>query len=142
MTNGELLGCALIGLLLPVLGQGMVTVGENGGAPSGITALLIAAVPLWVICYRALSGERPTGRTLAGAVVGFGGVAVLIAANGLGVDFPAWTLGVIVLAGLSWAFGSWLQPRLRCSTVEAVLGSRLCRHHAHSKIRAMPDTER
>ena len=113
VTNRELLGCALIGLLLPVLGQGMVTLGENGGAPSGITALLIAAVPLWVICYRLLSGERPASRALAGVVVGFGGVALLIAANGLGGAFPAWTLAVIVLAGLSWAFGSWLQPRLR-----------------------------
>ena len=113
VTIRELLGCALIGLLLPVLGQGMVTVGENGGAPSGITAVLIAAVPLWVICYRALSGDRPTRRTLVGVVVGFVGVAVLITANGLGGAFPAWTLAVIVLAGLSWALGSWSQPRLR-----------------------------
>src|SRR5690606_15025490 len=29
--RGELLSCALLGLLLPVLGQGMVTVAENGG---------------------------------------------------------------------------------------------------------------
>ena len=113
VTRLELFGCALIGLLLPVLGQGMVTVGENGGAPSGITALLIAAVPLWVICYRVLSGEHPAKRTLGGVAVGFGGVAMLIAANGLGGSFPAWTMGVVVLAGLSWAAGSWLQPRLR-----------------------------
>ena len=113
VSGRQLLSCALIGLLLPVLGQGMVTVGENGGAPSGVTALLIAAVPLWVICYRVLSGERAGGRTLAGVVVGFGGVAVLITANGLGGSFPPWTLAVILLAGLSWAFGSWLQPRLR-----------------------------
>jgi drug/metabolite transporter (DMT)-like permease len=113
VTTRELLGCALIGLLLPVLGQGMVTVGENGGAPSGITALVIAAVPLWVICYRIMSGERPGNRTLAGVAVGFGGVAMLIAANGLGGSFPAWTMAVVMLAGLSWAAGSWLQPRLR-----------------------------
>lgn len=113
VTHRELAGCALIGLLLPVLGQGMVTIGENGGAPSGITALLIAVVPLWVICYRVLSGERPAGRMLVAVAVGFGGVAVLITANGLGGSFPAWTSAVIVLAGLSWAFGSWLQPRLR-----------------------------
>jgi drug/metabolite transporter (DMT)-like permease len=113
VTSHELAGCALIGLLLPVLGQGLVTVGENGGAPSGITALLIAAVPLWVICYRALSGERPGGRTLAGVAAGFGGVVLLVAANGLGGSFPAWTMAVILLAGLSWAAGSWLQPRLR-----------------------------
>jgi drug/metabolite transporter (DMT)-like permease len=113
VTGRELAGCALIGILLPVLGQGMVTVGENGGAPSGITALLIAAVPLWVICYRFLSGERPTGRTLAGAFVGFCGVGVLITANGVGGSAPPWAIAVIVFAGLSWAFGSWYQPRLR-----------------------------
>ena len=62
VTRPQLLGCALIGLLLPALGQGLVTIGENGGAPSGITALLIAAVPLWVICCRVGSGERPAGR--------------------------------------------------------------------------------
>jgi len=113
VTGRELAGCALIGVLLPVLGQGLVTVGENGGAPSGITALLIAAVPLWVICYRILSGERPARRTLAGVFLGFGGVAVLITANGVGSTFPPWTIAVGVLAGLSWAFGSWYQPRLR-----------------------------
>jgi len=113
VSGQQLLGCALVGILLPVLGQGMVTVGENGGAPSGITALLIAAVPLWVIGCRILSGERPASRTLAGVIVGFGGVAVLITANGLSGAFPAWALAAIVLAGLSWAFGSWYQPRLR-----------------------------
>ncbi|MGH8833510.1 MAG: EamA family transporter [Actinomycetes bacterium] len=113
VSGQQLLGCALVGILLPVLGQGMVTVGENGGAPSGITALLIAAVPLWVIGYRVLSGEHPTSRTLAGVIVGFSGVAVLITANGLGGALPAWALAAIVLAGMSWAFGSWCQPRLR-----------------------------
>jgi drug/metabolite transporter (DMT)-like permease len=113
VTGRELAGCALIGVLLPVLGQGSVTVGENNGAPSGITALLIAAVPLWVICYRILSGERPARRTLTGVFLGFGGVAALITANGVGGAFPPWTIAVVVLAGVSWAFGSWYQPRLR-----------------------------
>lgn len=113
VTGRELAGCAMIGILLPVLGQGLVTVGENGGAPSGITALLIAAEPLWVICYRILAGERLARRTLAGVFLGFGGVAVVIAANGAGGVFPPWTIAAVVLAGLSWAFGSWYQPRLR-----------------------------
>jgi drug/metabolite transporter (DMT)-like permease len=113
VTRRELAGCALIGVLLPVLGQGSVTIGEKDGTPSGITALLIAAVPLWVICYRILSGERPARRTLAGVFLGFGGIAVLITANGIRGAFPPWSIAVVVLAGLSWAFGSWYQPRLR-----------------------------
>ncbi|MFC4591929.1 EamA family transporter [Sphaerisporangium corydalis] len=112
VTRRELLGCARIGLLLVVMGQGLVTLAEYGGAPSGITALLIAAVPLWVICYRVLSGERPAGRTVAGVAMGFGGLVVVVAANGLGGAFPVWTMAVVLLAGLSWAFGSWYQPRI------------------------------
>lgn len=111
VSGRQLLGCALLGLLLPVMGQGMVTIAEAGGAPSGITALLIAAVPLWVICYRALSGERPARMTLLGVIAGFGGLLVLVAANGLDGDFPLWTTAVVLLAAASWAFGSWYQPR-------------------------------
>lgn len=75
ISRRELLGCALIGLLLPVGGQGLVVIGENGGAPSGIAALLIAAVPLWVIWFRILTRERPTQRTCTGVIVGFSGAA-------------------------------------------------------------------
>ena len=59
VTPREMVGCAALGLLLPALGNGLVSVGEHQGAPSGIAALLVAAVPLWVIVYRRLSG-RPT----------------------------------------------------------------------------------
>ncbi|MPZ63939.1 MAG: EamA family transporter [Propionibacteriales bacterium] len=113
VTGPELLGCGLIGLLLPVLGQGMVTFAESGGAPSGITALLIAVVPLWVILYRSLSGERPRGPTVIGVLAGFTGLAVLIVSNGMDGSFPLWTMGVVVFATVSWSFGSWFQPRLR-----------------------------
>ncbi|MFB9682091.1 EamA family transporter [Streptosporangium vulgare] len=112
VTRRQLLGCARIGLLLLVLGQGLVTLAEYGGAPSGITALLVAAVPLWVICYRVLSGERPAGRTVAGVATGFCGMVVVVTANGLGGTFPVWTMAVVLVAGLSWAFGSWYQPRI------------------------------
>lgn len=113
VSRAELLSCALIGLLLPVLGQGMVTVAENGGAPSGLTALLIAVVPLWVLLYRVLSGERPKWTTVAGVLLGFVGLAALLVSNGVAADFPFWTMALVVFSAASWAFGSWLQPRLR-----------------------------
>jgi drug/metabolite transporter (DMT)-like permease len=113
LTRAELLSCALIGLLLPVLGQGLVTIAESGGAPSGLVALLIAAVPLWVLLYRLLSGERPKKATVAGVTMGFAGLASLLIANGVGGEFPFWTVLVVLLSSASWAFGSWLQPRLR-----------------------------
>ncbi len=113
VTRAELAGCALLGLLMPALGQGVVAIAEDEGAPSGLTALLIAAVPLWVACIRALSGDRPSARTLAGVLVGFGGVAALIAGHGLGRGVPIGSLLLVVLASVSWACGSWLHPHLR-----------------------------
>ncbi|MEU6857459.1 EamA family transporter [Glycomyces sp. NPDC046736] len=104
---------ALLGLLLPVLGQGAVTAAESGGAPSGLTALLVAAVPLWVLLYRRLSGERPSRAAVAGAAVGFLGLAGLLASNGLTGDFPFWTIALVAFSSVSWAFGSWFQSRLR-----------------------------
>jgi drug/metabolite transporter (DMT)-like permease len=109
----ELWSCALLGLLLPVLGQGMVTVAESGGAPSGLTALLVAAVPLWVLLCRRLSGERPARAAAAGAIVGFVGLAALLASNGLTGDFPFWTIALVAFSSVSWGFGSWYQSRLK-----------------------------
>src|SRR3954465_7939218 len=42
LTRRSALGTAFLGLMLPMLGNGLVSVGENLGAPSGVTALLIA----------------------------------------------------------------------------------------------------
>ena len=43
VNRRELAGAALLGLLLPTLGNGLVSVGEQNGAPSGIAALIVAA---------------------------------------------------------------------------------------------------
>ena len=113
VTRPELGACVLIGLLLPVGGQGLVAVAEQRGAASGLTALIVAAVPLWVVCLRALGGERPPARSVIGILIGFVGVAALIGAYGIGGVSPTGALLLVVLASISWALGSWLQPRLR-----------------------------
>jgi len=59
VTRIELAGSALLGLMLPFLGNGFVAIGEHLGAPSGVSALLIAAVPILVTLYRFLAGDRP-----------------------------------------------------------------------------------
>lgn len=113
VTGAEFAACALIGLLLPVGGQGLVAIAEDRGAPSGLTALLIAGVPLWIACIRAVAGDRPPAQSIAGVVIGFGGAALLIAGHGINGAAPTGALLIVVLASMSWAFGTWLQPRLR-----------------------------
>ncbi|MEJ7628798.1 MAG: EamA family transporter [Nocardioidaceae bacterium] len=108
----QLAGCAVLGLLLPALGNGVVSVGESMGAPSGIAALIVAAVPLWIIVYRRAAGDRPGRRTVMGVLLGFAGLVGLIAASGAGGQVAVIPCVVIGFATLCWSFGSWSMPRL------------------------------
>jgi drug/metabolite transporter (DMT)-like permease len=101
---------ALVGLLLLTGGNGMVGVAELHMS-TGLAALLIASVPLWLVVYRLGTGDRPAATTLAGVLVGFGGLALLSLTRGGGTGSP---LGVAIILGaaLSWATGSFLSQRL------------------------------
>jgi drug/metabolite transporter (DMT)-like permease len=112
-TPRELLACAALGLLLPALGNGMVTLGEEMGSPSGIAALLVAAVPLWVVVYRSSSGDRVPGRTIIGVLIGFAGLVGLVTASGLGGHVRIAACLVIVFATACWSLGTWSSPLLR-----------------------------
>src|SRR5947208_3047695 len=107
VTREQLLWCTVIGGLLVTGGNGLVMVGELD-VPSGLAALIIASVPLWVVLYRRLAGERIAGGTLAGVALGFAGVAVLLIPGGSGGHIKAIGLLLVVLAAPCWALGSFL----------------------------------
>ena len=98
-----------IGALLLLTGNGAVSWAQQT-VPSGITALIIAATPLWMMLVDWLrpAGRRPTFPIAIGLATGFAGVAMIVASrNQLGhrlVDFTG--AGVLLFAGLSWAIGS------------------------------------
>jgi drug/metabolite transporter (DMT)-like permease len=114
LTRKQALGAAFLGLMLPVMGNGMVSVGENLGAPSGATALLIAVTPLMIVLFRSLEGDRPPRTTMIGVLLGFAGLAYLVLAGrgGDGRELPVGAALVIVGAATCWAFGSYRQGRL------------------------------
>jgi len=104
----------LSGLLLPAWGNGMVVVAQQG-VSSGLAALLIAAVPLWIVLLRALTGDRPRAATIAGVGVGVVGLAVLVFAGPAsgGVQGTTWWgPWLVLLAGLGWATGTFATTRL------------------------------
>ncbi|HEX2232162.1 MAG TPA: EamA family transporter [Thermoleophilaceae bacterium] len=106
----ELAGAALIGTLLCFGGNGLVTVAERD-VPSALAALIIGAVPLWVIVMRSLHGDRVPAATVAGVLVGFLGLAVLLLPGDRPDDAPlGWTL-VVVGASIFWAAGSFYSSR-------------------------------
>ncbi len=101
---------AIVGILLLVAGNGSVVWAETR-VPSGIAALLVASAPLWMVLIDALrpGGRRPHGWTLAGVVLGFLGIFVLIDPTQiLGVQGSVDRLGAIALtfAAFIWAVGS------------------------------------
>jgi drug/metabolite transporter (DMT)-like permease len=115
VTRQELLGCAAVGLMLPVLGNGLVSVGENKGAPSGVTALLIASAPLMIAIFRFASGDRPKAMSVVGLLLGFVGLTylVLVGRHAGGDDrVPIGAALIVLFASTCWAFGSWVQPHL------------------------------
>lgn len=111
VTRGEAASAALIGCLLCAGGNGLVSVAERS-VPSGIAALLVASIPLWVVLMRAGAGERIGARTLAGVALGFGGVALLLLPGGVSGAIDPEGAGLLLLAAVLWATGTFLSPRL------------------------------
>jgi drug/metabolite transporter (DMT)-like permease len=90
----------------------MVMLGQRE-VPSGLAALIIAVVPLWVVVLRLLFGERVHRGTLLGVVVGFAGVAVLVVPRGISGTVALGGMLLLIAAAASWAAGSYLSRRLR-----------------------------
>jgi drug/metabolite transporter (DMT)-like permease len=110
VTRRELLGSAVVGLLLLAFGNGAVAIAEQT-VPSGLAALLIAAVPLWLMLLRVGSGERPRPLTWLGVLIGFGGAALLALSGGDTTAKPL-SVAILVAGTISWAVGSRFSPRL------------------------------
>jgi drug/metabolite transporter (DMT)-like permease len=110
VTRRELAGAGVVGILLLSIGNGFVAISEQS-VPSGLAALLVAAVPLWLILLRVAGGERPRLLTVAGVLLGFGGVA-LLASSGGGTGARPLYVAIAVIGTISWAIGSRFSPRL------------------------------
>jgi drug/metabolite transporter (DMT)-like permease len=101
---------------------GLLLLGGNGGVvwaeqrvSSGVAALIVATVPIWMALFAARRGnERVRLRAGLGLILGFAGTVLLVQGSGEGggtVDLAS--AGVLVFASISWAFGSVLAPSLR-----------------------------
>jgi drug/metabolite transporter (DMT)-like permease len=112
VSRAELLSCAFVGCALLLGGNGLVAVAEDAGTPSGLTALVIASVPLWVVLFRRLTGDRVARSTLAWVLVGFSGVTLLLAPGERPDDANVGGVLIVVAAAFCWATGSFSSSRL------------------------------
>jgi drug/metabolite transporter (DMT)-like permease len=110
ITRREAVGAATVGVLLLAFGNGAVAIAEQT-VPSGLAALLVAAIPLWLMLLRVGGGERPRGMTWVGVLIGFGGAA-LLALSGGNTSAKPLSVAILVVGTICWATGSRFAPQL------------------------------
>ena len=102
---------AVIGFLFIVTGNGLVVWAELW-VPSGLTAVLLATSPFWMLAVELClpDGERPRRASWLGLFVGFSGIIVLVWPQLTGGGEMGWRFGVGVLAlqaaCLTWSIGA------------------------------------
>ncbi|MGE5625277.1 MAG: EamA family transporter [Bacillota bacterium] len=99
---------ALLGVLLLLGGNGLVSMAEQT-VPSGIAALIVAAVPFWMVLLNAAEQRTaPKPYVLMGLVLGIVGLGILVLPGAGSVPDHVSPAGVAILltATVSWAVGS------------------------------------
>lgn len=115
------LAAAVTGTFLLAVGNGGVSWAQQT-VPSGIAALVIASIPLWIaLLGRVFYAERLSRTSAAGIAIGFLGVALLVNPVGGGDIDPLGGL-VLVLAAAGWATGTLLS-RGQSLTVSPLVGA-------------------
>jgi drug/metabolite transporter (DMT)-like permease len=125
---------AIIGGLMLLGGNGLVTWAEQR-VPSGLAALIVASVPIWMTLLDALQHrQRPHGVVLLGLALGLAGLGLLVAPGSLGGAGHVDPLGAaaLLMAALFWAIGSLYSRRaalpsstLLATAIEMIAGGAL-----------------
>lgn len=109
-TREQLLNAAMVGILLMGMGNGLVMWSQLS-LPSGITALLVAAFPVWLTVAEALlsRGASLRGPVVTGVAVGLAGVVLIASAKGdisfAGNHTPIGALVGVQTATICWTIG-------------------------------------
>jgi drug/metabolite transporter (DMT)-like permease len=111
-TGREWRASVIIGTMLLFIGNGSVSWASQR-VSSGITSVIVATVPLWLVLCEAWQGKRPRIIQIVGVVIGLVGVALLVIPSRSGVGASGARaaidpLGALMLAtsSLSWTIGS------------------------------------
>ena len=108
-TKLNWISAGVVGTLLLAGGNGGVVWAEQW-VPSGLTALIVATVPLWMVLFDWLfaGGGRPSRTLMAGLLLGLSGVGLLMSSTELGAQSREGLLGgfAVLGASISWAAGS------------------------------------
>jgi len=108
-TRAQWKTLAMMGAMMLLLGNGFVVLAEKT-VSSGLAAVAVASMPLWMGLFGALRGQRSSQREWLGIGVGFVGVVWLNAGSSLTASPTG--LILLLIAPVAWAFGSvWSRGR-------------------------------
>jgi drug/metabolite transporter (DMT)-like permease len=112
-TREQWKATAVLGTLFFLGGNGGVSWAEQR-VPSGLAALLVATIPIWLVMMEWLTGigTRPSVRTVAGIAAGFAGVALLVGSPSAGAGVDRVGAAVLLVAPMCWALGTVISRRL------------------------------
>ncbi|HVF58008.1 MAG TPA: EamA family transporter [Pyrinomonadaceae bacterium] len=101
---------AVVGLMLLGVGNGLVVLAEQW-IPSGMAALLVATSPFWIVGLERMQkgGERANASAIVGMLIGFAGLALLVAPHLFGASlnkYYVFGLVAIQIGCFSWSAGS------------------------------------
>ncbi len=108
-TRKEWIGAVIVGVFLLVGGNAGVALAEQW-VPTGLSAVAIGAVPLWVALFAGLLGRWPKRIEWVGLALGFSGLVLLNLGHGISTNVAGNIL--LLTSPLCWATGSILSQRL------------------------------
>ncbi len=111
VTRSQLAGAAFVGGALLLVGNGLVSIGEET-VPSALAALIVGVIPLVVLILRRLAGETITRAGIGGVVLGFVGLGILVVPRGIEGTTDLLGMVLLIVASISWATGSFFSSRL------------------------------
>lgn len=111
------LSAGIIGAMLLLGANGVIAWAEQM-VPSGIAALLVATVPLWMIVLGLFSKreKKPTLGVIIGIFLGLCGMGVLVSSSGNTVSsgsINVFGIAALIFAALSWSIGSLYSRRAK-----------------------------
>jgi drug/metabolite transporter (DMT)-like permease len=109
-TRKQWVSTAIIGTLLLLGGNGLVAWAEQT-IPSGIAALIIASVPMFLVVFEAIrpNGVKPNWQGVLGLLIGFVGIFILVGPSELSgstTKLNPFGVAALLMACLFWASGS------------------------------------
>jgi drug/metabolite transporter (DMT)-like permease len=112
VTRAQIRGAAFMGISILGLSIGILSLAQQY-VPSGIAALIVSVMPLWIIFFRLRAGDRPSRLTSLGVGVGLIGLILMLLPGGTTpasgastTEVAIWSIA-IAFGSFSWAFFSY-----------------------------------